>query len=137
MKTLLLLLLVAAGCSAKDPTSSSDGVTGTYSLQSVDGMQLPATVAAFGGPGGQDLITSGTFIIKPDRTWTMDFKATSSGRADNVPTREGFYAGTWTQEGNALTLQPSEPNPWTGTTASVSGSHVTYIERGHDFIFAK
>lgn len=132
----VVLCMAMTACDSSKPTDVSTAVSGTYTLRTINGGALPATLPAFGGAGGQDIVTSGSFDARADHTWTMTLNATSSGRTTNQ-TRDCCYTGVWTQSGNTLSLQANPVNSWTGNSGTISGSTLIYTERGFVFVFQK
>ena len=130
-------VVLAVACSSNDGTGTDIGgsASGTYALQSVNG-SLPATLSAFGGTGGTDVISAGVFTLNANGTWTLTLNASSSGRGA-VPTRDCCYTGTWIQSGNSIALVATPTNTWTGSSALINGSALNYTERGFVFVFRK
>ncbi len=132
----LCAVFVALACGGSESTTPTS-ITGSYALKTVSGQSLPATLAAFGGTTGQDVITGGTFLVNADGTWTIKLNASSVGRGSGLATRDCCYGGAWTQSGSAITLQANPANEWTGTSVVVSNSTLIYAERGYVMVFGK
>ena len=90
----LAALVACGGDSVTNP--SADQVTGTYTLQSIDGDQLPVTYQS----GGNSLtITSDVLTVADNGTWTetYSYRQTINGQTSNGTGADG---GTWTRAGS-------------------------------------
>ena len=113
---ILVVLMVAAlfvGC------GSSDSLDGTYKLKAIDGKNVKEYFTAIAEKGGETLQTVldfmgidentldnlMTLVLKSDGTFSLNSK---------MDAEEKSYDGTWTQEGDKLTLtMDNEPQEFT------------------------
>ena len=119
--------LFIQACAKKQVGTSGPDIDGTYSLVSVDGRDVPASVS-HGGVALQ--VLSGTFIINAD--------GTCSSKTVFVPPQgaavEREVDATYTREGSSLTMQ------WKGagiTVGTVEGSTFTMDNEGLVFVYGK
>ena len=112
----LVVLMVAAlfvGC------GSSDSLDGTYKLKAIDGKNVKEYFTAIAEKGGKTLQTVldfmgidentldnlMTLVLKSDGTFSLNSK---------MDAEEKSYDGTWTQDGDKLTLtMDNEPQEFT------------------------
>ena len=112
----LVVLMVAAlfvGC------GSSDSLDGTYKLKAIDGKNVKEYFTAIAEKGGETLQTVldfmgidentldnlMTLVLKSDGTFSLNSK---------MDAEEKSYDGTWTQDGDKLTLtMDNEPQEFT------------------------
>lgn len=125
----LVVLGACGGDSSTAPTSSS--MAGNWSLQTVNGANLPFTVYQSGTD--QVDITSDviTFSASGSFTEATETRTTSNGQ---TTTQSDASAGTYVLSGTAITLTWSDGS--TGT-ASVSGTTMTATESGYAMVFKK
>lgn len=111
----LAALVLALPACGDNGTEAEASFAGTYTLQTIDGHALPFT-------GEEEVVTSGSLILRADKTWTVTFTAhDASGDASFTD------GGTYTISGNSITLLSSEDNdnPVSGT---FSGSTLTITD---------
>src|SRR5690242_13077725 len=94
MRRFLVLLVVAAAasCGGDSSTSTNVSVSGTYTLRSVNGLQLPFIVAQ--NDSAKFEILSDAFTLADDRSWTESgtSRTTLNGQATTGPiARSGTY----------------------------------------------
>jgi hypothetical protein len=117
---LLFPVFLWSGCKQEAKVVASADSAGTYTLVSVDGKQVPCTVAH---EGASPMIKSGNFVINSNGTCSskMVFSVPPGGDA----TRE--IMATFTRDGSILTMR------WEGagtTTGSVQGDTFTMNNEG-------
>jgi len=129
-KTMVILVMLVAltGCKRISQTETvANAPAGIYTLITVDGLKLPATVSH----DGHDItVHSGTFTINADKTCVS--KNVFSPPSGKKVTRE--VKATYTQEGSTLDMQ------WIGagrTTGTVKGNTFTMNNEGMIFSYKK
>jgi hypothetical protein len=123
------LVFGLVGC-GDDSVSPAD-VAGTYTLQSVDGVVLPAILSEDESTGNLVEVTAGSATLNQDLTCSLslDLRETDEG---TVTTDTLLQPCTYTIDGG-FTLTPSG-----GTFAlsgSIIGSTLTIIDGGLVFVF--
>jgi hypothetical protein len=99
-----LLMLAAAACGGGSDTTAppdADGVVGVYTLSTINGAMLPQVVDQNGNDTAE--VTQGIVTLKADKTFTdvIHLRLTVSG---NVTTVADSTVGSWTRQGNTVTL---------------------------------
>ena len=131
-KATLLCFLLTAGlllsaCKQESNVATGGKPTGVYTLVSVSGKRVPASVT---NDGVALQVRSGTFTINADGTCgTKTIFVPPSGSAT---TNEA--SATYTQDGSKLTMQ------WQGagtTTGTLNGSTFTMENEGMVFVYRK
>jgi hypothetical protein len=97
----LAVLAFLAACSG-DPTGPNADISGSYTLQSVNGNALPWMYLVFGGRDF-DAIASGGGEINADGTYRLTLNFVQ-GRSEQRITSSGTTAGTYTRNGSAITF---------------------------------
>ena len=101
LAVLLALSTMAADCPFGDKSATDNGnpgdVAGTYTLQKVNGSNLPANWNDEGV--GTVQITAGSVVINANGTFS--YSETRSNGSDAI-------SGTWTQAGGTYTFVPSD-----------------------------
>lgn len=129
----LALALAIVGCgsdSSSEPTNAS--VAGTWTLQSVNGSQLPFTLSNVGSTKIE--LVSSVVNVTSAGTWTStsQTRTTINGQAT---TSTGTQAGTYTLSGSAVAIRSTD-----GTTVqagTVSGNTLTLAQTGLVFVYQK
>lgn len=132
MRRLLLPIVLAFAAACGDTSGPDTGHTGLYTLHSVDGDPVPATLFA----EGEDYIrvVSGTLTLEADGTFravsTLDY------RFEGVAATEtGSSTGTWSRSGTTVTFTGSEGDV---ITAEYDGSgQLTLSEEGSTLVYRK
>ena len=124
---LLTAGLLLSACKPEAKVAKDVDPTGVYTLVSVNGSTVPASVSHDGTPLQ---VRSGTFTIKADGTCSTKtgFVAPSGSEV----ARE--VSATYTKEGSKLTMQ------WQGagtTTGTIEGSTFTMDNEGMLFVYRK
>lgn len=94
-----ILMLAVAGtvaCGDDDPTSPSDGISGTFALQQANGSGLPY---AFSVNGTDIVLSDGTLLLDDDGSWEFALTGTTDGVADTFDDN-----GTYERDGVDLTF---------------------------------
>jgi hypothetical protein len=129
-----LLLTSAAACSGdSDPTAPTQAsITGTWTLQTINGTRLPFIVAQTGADKLEltsDVLTvSGTGSF----TQTTTLRLTQNGQ---VTTQSVADAGTYTLNGTAASFRFNSDGS-TGT-GSISGNTLTVTSEGFALVYTK
>lgn len=134
MRRFLAVMLLAAAVSCggdktTGPTAAT--ITGTWTLQSVNGSALPYTVAQTGANKVEvtaDVLT----IASSSFTQTTTVRSTINGQ---VTTQSVSDAGTYTLNGTAASFRFNSDGS-TGT-GSFSGSTLTVAEDGFAYVYTK
>jgi hypothetical protein len=117
LAVLLALSTIAADCPFGDnSTTGTTDVSGTYTLQSLDGDPLPAI---WNDNGTNRTVTSGTVVINANGTFT--YTETNNSFSDNT-------VGTWTKAGDVYTFNPTEgvgEEPSSNGTGTFAGTTFT------------
>lgn len=115
--TLAFTLAACGSDSATAPSSST--VSGTYSLQTVNGSPLPF---AFTGQNGVPVsLQSDVFVFSANGTWTETAVARYTDQTGAVQTETFNESGTYQKNGTAITLRYSDfSDAGTGTVESNS-----------------
>ena len=116
------LLILSQGCGVGDSpttptTTTPTPITGTYTLQSVNGQSLPWVIQVeIGDLAGMEL-TAGSITLNQDMTCSSSLtgKLTDSGTVSPITTTD---VGTYTHANGAVTLT------WTSDGSTLSGSIV-------------
>ena len=123
----LVVGLAIQACSKQEIGSGDPEIAGAYTLVSVDGNEMPATVSH---DGATIQVRSGTFIINAD--------GTCSSKTVFVPPTgtetEREVDATYTREGSKLTMK------WEGagmTVGTVDGNTFTMDNEGMIFVYKK
>jgi hypothetical protein len=92
--------LLVAACS-DSPTAPSASLEGSYSLRTVNGANVPVTLATMGADRVD--ITGGTLTLNNNGTFSgqLAFRFVFSGATTN---QSESSSGTWTASGNTVTL---------------------------------
>ena len=117
-----LLLLAIAACGGDKITDPAAAISGTYTLQTVNGGSLPALV--FADAEEKDEVTAGSLTLGPNRTWGVELTVLVTDLTDNSAIAIGLATnGTYTINGSSVTLSALGIGaPLTGT---VSGGKLT------------
>ena len=127
---LVAFLVFGLGACGDDIVSPAD-VAGTYTLLSVDGEGLPATLGETEITGSLLEVTAGSATLNQDLTCSLSFDLRDTD-PDTVTTDTIVSACTYTiDDGFRLTL--SEEN--VALSGSILGSTLTLIDGGRVFVF--
>jgi hypothetical protein len=122
LAVLLALSTMAADCPFGDKATGTADVAGTYSLQKLNGNNLPAP---WTDNGVTRTVTSGTVVINANGTFT--YSETNNSFTDNT-------SGTWTKDGDVYTFNPTEEpgqdNSTNGTGTFVGTTFTLTINDG-------
>ena len=124
---LLMVGLLLSACSPEAKVANGGDPTGVYTLVSVNGNVVPASVSH---DGTALQVRSGTFIIKADGT--CGTKTVFVPPSGSEVARE--VSATYTRKGSNLTMQ------WRGagtTTGTVEGNTFTMDNEGMVFVYKK
>jgi hypothetical protein len=130
LPTCLLLIPLLLACGS-DATGPGDDIAGTYALQTVDGMSLPALVLQAGNESVE--ILNGEILLRANGTFRS-----SINRRDTVAgtstTTEQVDEGEWGRTGSALTLFFPDGDR---DAATVNGGTLTVNSAGFVFVFVR
>lgn len=99
--TLFMLAATACGGGSDTTAPNADAVVGVYMLSTINGDALPQVVDQNGNDSAE--VTQGIVTLKADKTFTdvIHLRLTVSG---NVTTVADSTVGSWTRQGNTVTL---------------------------------
>ena len=122
--------LLLSGCDSG--VTGASATTGTYTLRSVNGASLPATISGSGA--NKTEIMDDKFILYEGNTYqeTGTMRVTVNGTASTVPISE---TGSYQTLGTSMTFLNSA-----GTRQRVAlgdGSKITFVENGLSLVFRK
>jgi hypothetical protein len=134
---LLAALLLAPLVSACDDDDDGTGVvganvTGTYTLRTIDGQNLPFILLNV--PGYRIEVLADAYTLNSGG----DFSSTTSYRETEgtvVSTSEDTYTGTWVQNGSTINLNSTDNGPETATFSG--GNTLTFTAGGRTAIYRK
>ena len=116
MRRLMLACAAIAliGCGGSDSTGPTfASAEGTWNLQTLNGMSLPATYFTDPSTGDKSEILNDQFIFTADHNFTEAF-TTRETQGTTVTTTPGTDSGTWSQSGSQLNVVTSS-GPFTAT----------------------
>jgi hypothetical protein len=135
----LVAVTALAGCSDDDDGGTTPtNVTGTYNMTLVNGTSLPGTTEIIVG-GGRVEITSGTFILRDNKTYTETINtrtvAANGSATTNTQTENGSYA----INGSSIifTLPATASEPAFSYDGMISGTTLTYVFAGTAITYTK
>jgi hypothetical protein len=129
----LLLLPVMIACDDDDGSGPSNGnVTGTYTLRTVDGQNLPFTLVNV--PGYRLEVTADQYTLNSGGTFTTTATFRETEGTTVTPSTE-TYSGTWVQNGSTVNLNSEDGGP--ETAAFSGGNTLTFIAAGHTAVYRK
>ena len=131
----LALVLALVGCGSDDDSTSptNTSVTGTWSLQTVNGSALPFTLATT--PAKIELL-SYVVVVASNGTWTSSEQTRTTIGTQPPVTATVPDAGTYTISGNNVSLTSSSAGS-TPQAGTVSGNTFTITQAGLTFVFQK
>lgn len=130
-KLLTGLLLVAMACGGDSNagiTAPPVSIVGTYSLKTVGGSPLPATVVLSGLTAQ---VTQGTISMNTDQTFSYTITV-AVGTATNTPR----IVGTYTSQGTAFVLS-SAASPASVTGSFTGGNTISFVDSGLSLTFQR
>jgi hypothetical protein len=130
-----LLVLSFLGCGGSDGPSApaAASIVGTYNLQSVNGVKLPATLIET--TAEKIVVTDDEVTLSADLTYSEIGHAqvtASNGAAATLP--EGD-TGTYTNANGAVVLSSTIGNG--STNATISGSSLTIVAQGATLVYSR
>ena len=134
IRRVFLAFLVFGVTACGDDGTGLQGITGTYTLQSIDGEGLPAIVSAVGAAVLEE-VTAGSIILNEDTTCSSSFTTRSELQDGTVTTVVDEGVCTYTFRDGALALNFAAGS--STTSGSISGSTLTVTLGGTVFIFRK
>lgn len=127
-----LLLLVEAACGGDEPTGpDEDSITGSYTLRTINGQNLPYTTLSAGVNKAE--VLSSSLSLNTDGTYREErsMRRTHAGVAMTEPETK---FGTYTSTGSVVTFKAT-----TGAQVSATrgGGSITFVEEGLTFVYAR
>lgn len=126
-----LLPLALAGCN-EDPVSPEEALPGSYTLSTVNGSALPATIFEAGTQMVE--ITAGELQVGADNTFDLSVTVRSTDN-DVSQTVTNQHSGSWTITGNVVSFTYSA-NGFTDTGV-LDGDQLTVVFQGRALVFRK
>ena len=116
-----LALAGASACSDDDPSGPSTDMRGTYTLRSVNGTNIPATLLNTGSSKFE--VIGGSLELKAESEFEarIESRTTTGGE---VETETDEAAGTWGMSGNQIVLTSAGET----ITGTVSGDMITITD---------
>lgn len=123
-------MLAACGGDSTGPDETN--VVGSYTLQTVNGNNLPWRLLVVGNDWFE--ITGGSGSINADGTYSLTFSWRES-ESGQVSTGSESSVGTYTRNGNAITFRDASD----GLTAigTISGRQISVTSEGVVFVFVR
>ena len=124
--------LVLLGCGS-DSTGPGANIVGTWDLQTVNGSPLPYLVDFNQTTNTRTEVVSDQYVVHQGGTYDETFttRTTVGTQVTDDPVAD---AGTWTVNGNSVTLTASDGSPLNGT---VNGNHITANIGGFTLVYLK
>lgn len=120
-----LLVALALACGGdKVAGPDAEGVVGSYSLRTVNGLALPFVVAEAAGDRLE--VTSGALSVNADNSYVLTFnlRETVDGSVSNDT---GTEEGTYRRTNNTLSFHPNDDSgDWSASYASGGTLTMTY-----------
>jgi hypothetical protein len=136
-----LLAAALIGCSDDDdddgPLTPSN-VEGTYTLTAVNGAAPPGTTEFIAG-GGRVEITSGTFVLRDNRTYTETINTRTVPASGAATTNTQTENGSYQMNGSTIvfTLAATSTEPAFSYEGTISGNTLTYVFAGTGITYTK
>lgn len=134
MRRLLLLLAFVAGCGSDSTGPASVTVTGSYTLQRVNGAALPFILSQT--TTSKDEVTSGSITLNADGTFSNLFGVRSTSGA-TVTTTSVALIGVYQNTNAQVEFTPTTPAGLARFNGSVSGSTLTIVQNGGSFVYGR
>ena len=121
------------GCGDDDGTGPDNNIEGTYTLETIEGEELPVTVIDF--EGYSLVVLSGSVRLMDDNEFTasLTFRETFEGETDTYSETD---SGTWSRSGNSITFK-YEDAELEDDVATYSDGRLTLEAEGLTLIFEK
>ena len=131
-RTLLLFSVFSLVLGCSDSSGPGRGVTGTWRLQTVNGLQLPFTLPD--SPVDKIELTGEVMTLVAPKNLSMmtSFRVTDGS---NIFTESIPDAGVWTVEGSTITI--TWESDGTTSTAIVNGDTMTLEDIGLTFVYRR
>lgn len=129
---LLVLAVFAGACSdSTGPSELEADISGTYTLQTVNGASPPAIIVQVGADRIE--VTGGQLTLNRDKTFgsSISYRVVQGG---NTSTDTQNDSGTYQQNGNMVQLSRGNG---TRDSGSVSGDTLTIVAGGVTLVFQK
>jgi len=131
-----ILLILSQGCGGGDsPTTPTPAqITGTYTLQSVNGQSLPFVIQVETAALYGITVTAGSTTLNQDMTASSSVTATYTDGATSTTTTVQDL-GAYTYTGGAITV--TWVSDGDSDSGSIVGSKLTLTDDGNVFLFQK
>ena len=133
-RTFALIAMSAVTVSCKDSTGPA-GVTGTWTLQSIDGSPLPVVV--FQDASGTERITASTLVLNANGTFTVNITFTSTPTGGSATTFNASESGTYVVNGSTVTFTFTDDEGTSTDTGTISGNTLTVVADGEAWVFTR
>ena len=103
--TVLLLACLLSGCAGRDADAQAD-ITGTYRLQSINGLEPLTYMAQQAGAAGLDPVELGLDQVASEDLETVVLNSDGSARIEEFVPGQGMMTadGTWIREGDWVSV---------------------------------
>lgn len=128
MWRLIFVLAAVAACGGSPTAAGSGDEVGTYTLVSIDGNALPATLTH---GGVQATVVSATLILGTGGTVQMSTRFRLPPDTTTIPQN---VSGSYQRSGSVLTFSYANGGANTGT---VAGSDLRFLNEGASWLFHK
>jgi hypothetical protein len=133
MHLLIALCLAIVACGSTEPR---DGISGTYTLQSVDGKPLPYRQST-GSLVSVYTLYDGALTMEEAGTWRLLETQSVLTESSGEPRQSVEVRGTWSGSGNSLTLVRTGSRPEAGYAATLDGRTLTVSMGLATFLFRR
>ena len=122
------------GCGDDDGTGPDNNIEGTYTLETIEGEELPVTVIEFEGVKIE--VLSGNVRLMDDNEFTasLSFRETTDGETTTYTQTD---SGTWSRSGNTVTFSYEDAELDDDVATYSDGRLTLEVEGGLTLVFEK
>jgi hypothetical protein len=128
-----LALTMVTACGDSTGPDGEANISGTYTLRTVNGQNLPFPLLVVGTTYRLE-VTASTVSINANGTFTQS-ATLREVNGTNTTTETESATGTWTRTNNAISFRDSADG--TVFTGSLSGNTITLVDEGMTLVFQK
>lgn len=114
-----LMSVVAVGCN--DASGPGGGITGTYTLRTVNGQNVPFVLIQIGQTYKFEIL-SGQLVLNENGTFSESLSVRETENS-TVSTETETTTGTWTRTNNSISFTDSENTTYSG---AISDDTITF-----------
>ncbi len=135
LTALLIVPVFLAGCGDGDGPTATSSIEGTYTLQQVNGVNLPATI--YEDPDFKFEILSGSLILTQDRRYRepISFRFTDKSSAQ-AQTRTEEDTGSYSVTGSTITFVSADADVGT-FSGTVGDNTISYTFEGINLVYRR